>query len=220
VARGVHDAWVAGVVAAAGRRGPVGAGEAVAELLADAVASGARLRCGGPLGGGAFAPAVLTGITEDMRIAREAADAPVLAVTGVRTAGEGIAAANASGLCAGASVWTASPYEGARIARELRSGPTWLNDHVVAPALPAVPLAPGLGGAEGVRAYARPRPITWASPGAPAFWWGPYDDRVARAARAVIRLRSVRDRDRERAWREGALPIARVAARAFRHRRG
>ena len=220
VARGVHDAWIAGVVAAASRRGPVGAGEAAAELLADAVASGARLRCGGPQGGGAFAPAVLIGVTEDMRIARETADAPVLAVTGVRSAGEAIAAANASGLGAGASVWTASPYEGARIARELRSGPTWLNDHVVAPALPAVPLAPGLGGAEGVRAYARPRPITWEAPGAPAFWWGPYDDRVARAARAVIRLRSVRDRDRERAWREGALPIARVVARALRHRRG
>ncbi|HEY3019774.1 MAG TPA: aldehyde dehydrogenase family protein [Solirubrobacteraceae bacterium] len=220
VARGVHDAWVERVVAAAGRRAPVGAGEAVAELLADAVASGARLRCGGPLGAGAFAPAVLTGVSEDMRIAREIADAPVLAVTGVGSSGEAIAAANASGLCAGASVWTASPYEGARIARELRSGPTWLNDHVVAPALPAVTLAPGLGGAEGVRAYARPRPITWSAPGAPAFWWGPYDERLAAAARAVIRLRSVRDRDRERAWREGALPIARVVARALRHRRG
>ena len=220
VARDVLDAWVAGVVAAAGERAVVGGGDAAADLVADAVAAGARLRCGGPQGAGAFAPAVLTGVTDDMRIAREPADGPVLAVTAVGSTAQAIAAANASGLCAGASVWTASPYEGARIARELRSGPTWLNDHIVAPALPAIPLAPGLGGVEGVRDYAVPRPITWEAPGAPALWWGPYDERVARAVRAVIRLRSVRDRDRERAWREGALPIARVAARAFRHRRG
>src|SRR3954449_7397298 len=220
VATGLHDAWVAAVVEAAGARAAVGAGEAAAELVADAVGAGAHLRCGGPQGAGAFAPAVLTGVTEDMRIAREPADAPILAVTAVRTTGEAIAAANASGLCAGASVWTDSPYEGARIARELRSGPTWLNDHVVAPALPAVPLAPGLGGVEGVHDYALPRPSTWSPPAAPVFWWGPYDDRLARAARAVIRLKSVRDRDRERAWREGALPVARVAARALRRRRG
>src|SRR3954468_3333829 len=219
VANGVHEAWGAGVVAAAAERAPVGGGGAATELVADAVASGARLRCGGPQGGGAFAPAVLTGVTEDMRIAREGADGPVLAVSAVKSTADAIAAANASGLCAGASVWTQSPYEGARIARELRTGPTWLNDHVLAPALPAVPLAPGLGGAEGVRDYALARPITWSPPAAPAFWWGPYDDRLARAARAVIRLKSVRDRDRERAWREGALPIARVAARALRHRR-
>jgi hypothetical protein len=62
--------------------------------------------------------------------------------------------------------------------------------------------------------------VTWEAPSAPGFWWGPYDERFATAARAVARLRSARDRDRERAWREGALPIARVAARALRSRRG
>jgi acyl-CoA reductase-like NAD-dependent aldehyde dehydrogenase len=206
------------VISAAGRRRPVGAGEAAAELLADAVGAGAQLRTGGPLGGGAFAPAVLTGVTTDMRIAHEPPDAPVLAVTGVGSTGEAIAAANAAGLCGGTSVWTASPYDGARIARELRTGPTWLNDHMLASALPAVPAGEGVGGVEGVRAYAHPRPITWEAPGAPVFWWGPYDERVAAAARAVIRLRSVRDRDRERAWREGALPIGRLVVRAFARR--
>jgi acyl-CoA reductase-like NAD-dependent aldehyde dehydrogenase len=214
----VHDAFVARVIAAAGRRNPVGASEAVSELLADAVGAGARLRIGGPLGGGAFAPAVLTGVTTNMRIAHEAADAPVLAVTGVGSTGEAIAAANDAGLSGGTSVWTASPYDGARIARELRHGPTWLNDHILAPALPAVPAGDGVGGVEGVRAYAQPRPITWEAPGSPVFWWGPYDERVAAAARAVIRLRSVRDSDRERAWREGALPIGRLIARAFARR--
>jgi succinate-semialdehyde dehydrogenase/glutarate-semialdehyde dehydrogenase len=220
VSRHVHDAFVASLIDAAGERPEAAAGEAASELLADAVGAGARLRCGGPLGGGAFAPAVLTGVDEGMRIASEAPDAPVVAVTAVGSAGEAIAAANASGLCAGASVWTASPYEGARIARQLRTGPAWLNDHIVAPALPAVPMAPGIGGVEGVRAYAQARPMTWEAPGSPTFWWGPYDERLAAAARAVIRLRSARDRDRERAWREGALPLGRVVARALRQRRG
>jgi hypothetical protein len=154
-----------------------------------------------------------------MRIAHEAPDAPVLAVTGVGSTGEAIASANGAGLCGGTSVWTASPYDGARIARELRGGPTWLNDHVVAAPLPAVPAGEGVGGVEGVRAYAQRRPVTWESPSSPVFWWGPYDERVAAAARAVIRLRSVRDRDRERAWREGALPIGRLVVRALARRR-
>ena len=220
VARGIHDAFVARVVAAAARRKPVGAGEAAAELLADAVGAGAHLRVGGPQGGGAFAPAVLTGVRPDMRIASEPPDAPVLAITGVGSTGEAIAEANAAGLCGGNSVWTSSPYDGARIARELRGGPTWLNDHIVAAPLPAVPVGEGIGGVEGVRAYADPLPITWESPVSPVFWWGPYDGRVADAARAVIRLRSVRDRDRERAWREGALPIGKLVVRALARRRG
>src|SRR4051794_15209037 len=54
VATDLHDAWVAAIVEAAGARATVGAGEPAAELVADAVGAGARLRCGGPQGGGAF----------------------------------------------------------------------------------------------------------------------------------------------------------------------
>src|SRR5436305_3400007 len=95
VSGAVHDAWVAAVAEAARDRATVGGGDAAADLVADAVGAGARLRCGGPQGAGAFAPAVLTGVTEDMRIAREPADGPVLAVTAVRTSAEAIDAANA-----------------------------------------------------------------------------------------------------------------------------
>src|SRR3954471_10664908 len=153
VARSLHDAWVARVVALAeGGRG-VAVPERAVDLVADAVGAGARLRCGGPRGAGVFAPAVLTGVTDDMDIARHGAEAPVLAVTAVGATGTGIAAANASGLRAGASVWTADRYQGARIARELIANPTWLNDHPLGVMLPAVPLAPGLGGEEGLRDY-------------------------------------------------------------------
>ena len=220
VARELHDAWLAGVLAVAQAGRPATVPERAVELVADAVGAGARLQCGGPLGAGVFAPAVLTGVTADMAIAREGAEAPVLAVSAVSSTGGAIEAANATRLRGGASVWTASRYEGQRIARELVTAPTWLNDHPLGIALPAVPLAPGLGGEEGLRAYAAPDPVTWDPPAGPGFWWGPYDERFAAAARAMARLRSARDRDRERAWREGGLPIARVAARALRSRRG
>ena len=46
-------------------------------------------------------------------------------------------------------------------------------------------------------------------------WWGPYDQGTSRAARAIAKMRSAREVDRERAWRKGAVPLARIAARAF-----
>jgi hypothetical protein len=46
-------------------------------------------------------------------------------------------------------------------------------------------------------------------------WWGPYDATSVRGMRAMAKLRSGREADRERAWREGALALARAGARAF-----
>ena len=49
------------------------------------------------------------------------------------------------------------------------------------------------------------------------FWWHPYDETLGKALRAAAHLLySRRDADRRRAWREGALPLARVAARTLR----
>jgi hypothetical protein len=41
---------------------------------------------------------------------------------------------------------------------------------------------------------------------------------AAQAARAAAKLRSTRESDRERAWRDGALSLARVGARALARR--
>jgi len=67
----------------------------------------------------------------------------------------------------------------------------------------------------GLRACAQEKLITWDPPATRGQWWGPYDDFSRRAARTAAKLRSAREIDRERAWREGALAIARVGARAF-----
>lgn len=115
-------------------------------------------------------------------------------------------------------MWTANRYEGARIARALHVGATWLNDHRVVPALPAAPWGGAAGGEDALRAFSAARAMTWEPPVGGALWWGPYDATLERAGRAVAQLRSVRDRDRERALRSGPLPIARVLRRTVRTR--
>lgn len=236
--RAVHDAFLAGVVAAAGELrvgdprdpqtsiGPLVARarvERVRELVNEAIAGGATLHCGGEAGPAHWAPTVLTGVTATMRIAREEVPGPVLAIEAVDTEEEAIARANAAVVGLGASVWTADRYKGARIARELRVGMVWMNDHLVARSAPQVPWGgvgtSGIGRARGaiaLRTCAEPRVVTWDPPvGRPA-WWFPYDAALVGAARAVAGLRSARDVDRSRAWRQDGLALLRVTGRWLR----
>jgi hypothetical protein len=77
----------------------------------------------------------------------------------------------------------------------------------------------GIGRARGVialRTCAEPKAVTWDAPAGRAYWWPPYDATLEKAARALVLLRSARDPDRERAFREGALPLARLAGRTAR----
>jgi acyl-CoA reductase-like NAD-dependent aldehyde dehydrogenase len=200
----------------------------VKELLDDAVQSGATVRCGGPvappgLPGPFVAPTVLTGVTLEMRIVREEVPGPVLAVEVVDTEDEAIEAANAIGTGLGASVWTADRYKGGRVARELHVGMVWMNDHMVQRSAPQIPWGgvggSGIGRARGavaLRTCAEPKVVTWDAPAGRAFWWHPYDETLVRAARALALLRSVRDPDRERALKEGGVPLAKVATRALK----
>jgi len=172
-----------------------------------------------------YAPAVLTGVTHEMRVMREPVNGPVLAVMRVGSVSEAIARANDCDYGLGASVWTADRYRGLRIARELDAGMVWLNDHLPSPAVSRGPwgaaAGSGLGrtlGEAGLRACAQEKLITWDPSGTRGLWWGPYDELSARAARGTAQLRSTRESDRERAWREGALALARVGARALRRR--
>ncbi|HSZ15312.1 MAG TPA: aldehyde dehydrogenase family protein [Solirubrobacteraceae bacterium] len=201
--------------------------EHVGALVEEAVAQGARLHCGGPVSpsgcdGAFYAPAVITGATREMRVLREPIDGPVLVVVPVDSIAEAIDAANDGDYCLGASVWTADRYQGIRIARELHAGMVWLNDHLPGPTVSRGPWGAAAGGGlgrtlgqAGLRACAQEKLITWDPPAMRGLWWGPYDASSVRAMRAVAMLRSERDVDRERAWREGALALARVGARAF-----
>jgi acyl-CoA reductase-like NAD-dependent aldehyde dehydrogenase len=200
----------------------------VSELVGEAVAEGARLRCGGPVtqvpagcsAGAFYAPAVVTGATHEMRLMREPLDGPVLAVVIVDSVEEAIALANDCEYGLGASVWTADRYRGTRIARELHAGMVWCNDHLPGPMLTRGPWGAasgaGLGktlGETGLRACTQEKLIAWSPPGLRGLWWGPYDQTTVRAARAVARLRSGRESDRERAWRRGGPALVRMGAR-------
>jgi acyl-CoA reductase-like NAD-dependent aldehyde dehydrogenase len=202
--------------------------ERVTALVDEAVAGGATLHCGGQvfpegLNGAFFAPAVLTGVDPTSRLAREEVPGPVLAITVVDSEQEAIAAANDCDLGLGASVWTADRYKGARIARELRVGMVWMNDHIVSRSAPQLPWGgvrgSGIGRARGaiaLRTCAEPKVITWDPPRGRPFWWFPYDATLARAARAIGELRSARDPDRERALKHGGVPLLRLAGRTVK----
>ncbi len=236
----VHDAFLGGLVRGARalrvgdpsdertQVGPLASPrrlEHVRGLVDDATSKGARLLCGGPLqppAGSYWAPAVLSGVEDSMAIAHEPVDGPVLVVERVGSEEEAIARANEGDYGLGASVWTADRYRGTRIARELHAGMVWLNDHLPGPTVSRGPWGAAAGGGlgrtlgqAGLRACAQEKLITWDPPSLRGLWWGPYDGATARAAQAVARLRSEREADRERAWRSGALTLARLGARAL-----
>src|SRR5947209_3031765 len=127
VARERFDRFLAALVAAAGaltvgdpadprtQVGPLASArrvEHIGALVAEAVEQGARLHCGGPVSvancpaGSFYAPAVMSGVTHEMRLMREPIDGPLLAVVPVDSVGEAIALANDSEFALGASVWT------------------------------------------------------------------------------------------------------------------
>jgi acyl-CoA reductase-like NAD-dependent aldehyde dehydrogenase len=169
-----------------------------------------------------YAPTVITGVTGEMRLMREPVDGPVLAVMTVDSMEEAIALANDSDYGLGASVWSTDRYRGLRIARELHAGMVWLNDHLPGPAVSRGPWGAAAGGGlgrvlgeAGLRACAQEKLIVWSQPGMRGLWWGPYDGVLEGGGRAVAQLRSARDSDRERAWRHGAVGLARVGARAL-----
>ena len=172
--------------------------------------------------GAFYAPAVITGVTPEMRLMREPIDGPVLAVVAVDSVEEAISLANGGDYGLGASVWTRDRYRGLRIARELQAGMVWLNDHLPSPAVSRGPWGAAAGGGlgrvlgeAGLRACAQEKLIVWSQPGMRGLWWGPYDQVLEGGAQAVAQLRSARDSDRERAWRQGAVAMARVGARAL-----
>ncbi|MDX6718137.1 MAG: hypothetical protein QOJ63_391 [Solirubrobacteraceae bacterium] len=197
------------------------------QLIDEAVAGGGTLHCGGPrrvgsLSGAFFAPAVLTGVPRGARLLREDAPGPWLAIEAVDGEQEGIARCNEGVGGLGASVWTSDPHKGARVAHEIRAGMVWMNDHLVSRAEPQLPWGAvhgaGIGRARGavaLRASVEPKLVSWDPPAGRMPWWQPYDPSLVAAWRALARLRSVRDADRERGWRSGALPLARVARRSL-----
>jgi acyl-CoA reductase-like NAD-dependent aldehyde dehydrogenase len=205
--------------------------ELVRELVDDAVASGAELRCGGPvevegLDGPFFAPAVLTGVTHEMRIMREEVFGPVLPVVAVDSEEEAIRLANDSQFGLGASVWTLDRARGTRIARRIEAGMVWINDHSYSHGACQTSWggtkSSGLGRSHskfGFYECVNIKHVGWEPSRLPQFWWHPYGESLGKAMHASAQILYGRDDDKLPALRRGARPLTLVAAKMLRDRR-
>jgi acyl-CoA reductase-like NAD-dependent aldehyde dehydrogenase len=204
--------------------------EIVCELVDDAVAAGATLRCGGPapapggLEAGAFyAPAVLTEVSHQMRIMREEIFGPVLPIVVVDSEDEAVALANDSEFGLGASVWTADRSKGERIARELESGMVWINDHMFSHGACQCAWGgvkdSGLGRTHskfGLYECVNIKLRVWEPSRIRNAWWHPYDETLGRALRQTATILYGRPSIRAGALRDGAGPLLKVGARLAR----
>jgi acyl-CoA reductase-like NAD-dependent aldehyde dehydrogenase len=204
--------------------------ELVRELVDDAVASGATLCCGGPmesapegLSGYFFAPAVLTGVTHEMRIMREEIFGPVLPVVVVDSEDEAVALANDSDFGLGASVWTSDRSKGERIARELESGMVWINDHMFSHGACQCSWGgvkeSGLGRTHskfGLYECVNIKLRVWESSAVRDAWWHPYDETLGRALKQTATVLYGRPSIRAAALRAGAAPLLKLGSRLAR----
>jgi acyl-CoA reductase-like NAD-dependent aldehyde dehydrogenase len=194
----------------------------VKELVDDAVANGATLHCGGP-DEPYFRPAVLTGVTHDMRIMREEIFGPVVPIVTVEDEDEAIALANDSVFGLGASVWTMNRAKGERIAGRIQSGMVWINDHMFSHGACSCSWGgvkdSGLGRSHskfGLYECVNIKLVTWEPSRTRDFWWHPYDEALGRAMQASAKLLYGRDADKPGALRRGLLPLTRVGGRTLR----
>jgi succinate-semialdehyde dehydrogenase/glutarate-semialdehyde dehydrogenase len=202
--------------------------EIVRELVQDAVAAGATLHCGGPLdvppapglSGDYYAPAVLTGVTHDMRIMREEIFGPVLPIITVDSEDEALALANDSVFGLGASVWTSDRSRGERIARELQSGMVWINDHMFSHGACQCAWGgvkeSGLGRTHskfGLYECVNVKLRVWEPSAIRNPWWHPYDETLGKALRQTAKVLYGRPSIRAAALRDGAVPLLRLGGR-------
>jgi acyl-CoA reductase-like NAD-dependent aldehyde dehydrogenase len=107
--------------------------ERVKELVADAVAGGARAVTGGaPLDrpGYFFAPTILAGLSDGTRIVDEEQFGPALPVISYRNLDDALDRANATHFGLSGSVWGADADRAAAVAAELECGTAWVNTHL------------------------------------------------------------------------------------------
>jgi acyl-CoA reductase-like NAD-dependent aldehyde dehydrogenase len=137
--------------------GPLTTGEQydrVKELVADAIANGARVAAGGhPVdrAGYFFEPTVLADVAEGVRIVDEEQFGPAVPILKYDTVDEAVERANDTKFGLSGSVWGADLARATSVAEQLECGTVWINTHAILP--PYVPFSgakhSGLGVANG-----------------------------------------------------------------------
>jgi succinate-semialdehyde dehydrogenase / glutarate-semialdehyde dehydrogenase len=105
----------------------------VEQLVADAVAEGAKVLCGGaaPEGPGFYyPPTVLTGITSEMRVHSEEVFGPVATLYRVSGIDAAVELANGTEFGLGANAWTSDEQERERFSRDLAAGMVFIDGNV------------------------------------------------------------------------------------------
>jgi succinate-semialdehyde dehydrogenase/glutarate-semialdehyde dehydrogenase len=192
--------------------------EIVRELVDDAVANGATLHCGGPVDPPRlYAPAVLTGVTPDMRIMREEIFGPVVPIVTVASEEEAIERTNDSEFGLGASVWTLDREKGERIARRIDAGTVWINDHMYSHGACQCSWGgvkqSGLGRSHskfGFYECVSVKHVAWEPSRTRDFWWFPYDESLGTGLHSAAEILYGRDEDKRAALKRGAVPLARL----------
>jgi acyl-CoA reductase-like NAD-dependent aldehyde dehydrogenase len=158
--------------------------EIVERQVADALARGAKLVCGGrPLGEGLwYLPTILDHCTDAMEVVREETFGPVLAVVRVDGAADAIRRVHASRYGLTCSIWTRDHARALRLSEQLEVGVVTINNHAITGAIPALPWSgtkdTGTGVANSALAlstFLRPRTVLLDANEAPELYWLPYD---------------------------------------------
>lgn len=178
-------------------------------LVQDAISRGAKAVVGGAvssIGNGTFyPPTILTGITADMRIAREEIFGPVMLVFKVASEDAAIELANSTEFGLHSSVITTDRERGRRIAARLEAGATCINDFGLCYLNGDLPFGgvkySGFGvmnGRDGLRAYTTPKAVLedrWSFSMPPVLYpVGPGDYAKARASVHLLFARSFSDK--------------------------
>ena len=160
--------------------------EKVERLVADAVAKGARIECGGrvPEGmdtGWFYEPTILTNCSPDMEILNEEVFGPVVAIVRVPDFDTAIDMANDSPFGLGASIFTTDLAEAHEAAERLQAGMVWINNPMIDN--DALPFggwkASGIGrelGRVGLDTFRRSKMVILDHNPVRQDWWYPYPD--------------------------------------------
>jgi vanillin dehydrogenase len=103
----------------------------VSDLVADAVAGGARALTGGQADGPCYSPTVLSGVTRHMRLYSEESFGPVVAVIEVDGADEAVAVANDTEYGLSSAVFSQNVPAALELAQRIESGICHINDTTV-----------------------------------------------------------------------------------------
>jgi len=125
------DGPLAGV--AAGLRASPRHDKTIPDALREAVAHGARLRCGGRIPprlkrGTFYEPTILTHVTHDMEVVKTETFGPVMPIMRVRDIDHAIACANDSTFGLGANLYTNNMEWAMKAMERITAGTFWIND--------------------------------------------------------------------------------------------